>query len=78
MRKIVSAGLKGGTGKTTLAHSLCSALVEEGMRVLLVDLDPQRSLTRACGIQPKRNTPTITQVIMDDLSPLSAVIELRE
>src|SRR5690349_15954047 len=36
---------KGGVGKTTLTVNLASALVEQGLRVLLVDSDPQCNLT---------------------------------
>jgi chromosome partitioning protein len=43
---IVSAGRKGGAGKTTTALNLAGALAETCARVLLIDLDPQASLTR--------------------------------
>lgn len=43
---VVIAGRKGGAGKTTTALNLAGALAERRRRVLLVDLDPQASLTR--------------------------------
>jgi len=41
---------KGGVGKTTCALNLGAALEQMGKRILLVDLDPQGSLSVACGI----------------------------
>lgn len=43
---IAIAGRKGGSGKTTTALNLSGALTEDGRNVLLIDLDPQASLTR--------------------------------
>jgi len=49
-RTIAIANQKGGVGKTTTTLTLGAALVERGRSVLLVDLDPQSSLTIALGI----------------------------
>jgi len=48
MSRIVAvANQKGGQGKTTSTLALGTALAERGYRVLIVDLDPQASLTSA-------------------------------
>jgi chromosome partitioning protein len=43
---------KGGAGKSTTTLNLAGALTEAGRRVLVVDLDPQASLTRLLSDQP--------------------------
>src|SRR5438132_11587138 len=47
---LVVSNQKGGVGKTTTAISLGAELVEQGERVLIVDLDPQANATSGLGI----------------------------
>jgi chromosome partitioning protein len=67
---------KGGVGKTTSTFAIGAALTEIGRRVLMIDLDPQGSLTTACGINPDDLELTIhtymRRVMQDtDAAPLT-------
>lgn len=71
-RVIAVANQKGGVGKTTTTLNLGVALAASGLRVLLVDLDHQASLTMAAGLGDPDRLP----VTVADL--LAAAIDRRE
>jgi chromosome partitioning protein len=57
---------KGGTAKTTSTLNVAAALAERGKRVLMVDLDPQASLTMATGADVTALDLSIYDVLLDE------------
>ena len=55
---------KGGTGKTTTCENLGIGLAMDGKKVLLVDADPQGSLTISMGWQQPDELPTTLSTLM--------------
>src|SRR5438477_4589867 len=77
-RCIAVANQKGGSGKTTTARSLAAALAERGRRVLMVDLDPQASLSEGCGLQLHRLTQTTYQVLIGSAKLADVIAPVEE
>ena len=57
---------KGGTGKSTLSASYAYCIAELGVDVLTIDLDAQQHMTKCLGFEPKRDTPSIYEVLIED------------
>ena len=64
-RTIAVANQKGGVGKSTTCLNLSHALAELGYHVLLVDLDPQSSLTISVGLDLRDLTATIYDILLE-------------
>ena len=63
-RIIAMCNQKGGVGKTTSTINLGAAIAEHGRRVLLVDFDPQGSLTVGLGVNPYDITTSVYDLVM--------------
>ncbi|WP_084342547.1 ParA family protein [Janibacter corallicola] len=75
---IAVANQKGGVAKTTSVASIGAALAELGRRVLLVDLDPQASLTFSLGIDPDAVEVSVNEIVLGQAEVEEALLEAGE
>lgn len=76
-RIVAVANQKGGVGKTTTAINLAAAFAERGLRVLVVDLDPQGNASTGLGIEASERDLTTYDLLIDE-APLHEVIRKTE
>ena len=78
MGRVISfANQKGGVAKTTTTLNLGVALAEQGLKVLLVDLDPQGNLTMSQGLNPDTIERSMFDVLVHRL-PIQEVVHHTE
>ncbi|GAB4589979.1 chromosome partitioning ATPase ParA [Nocardia sp. IFM 10818] len=72
-RIITIANQKGGVGKTTTAVNLAAALAIQGMRVLVIDLDPQGNASTALGIEHHSGIPSSYELLIGECTVQEAI-----
>jgi chromosome partitioning protein len=73
LRVFTVANQKGGVGKTTSAVNIAAALSMGGLRVLVIDLDPQGNASTALAVE-HRDREGIYEVLMG-LTPIESVVQ---
>ena len=76
LRIITVANQKGGVGKTTTTVNIAAALSMGGLRVAVIDLDPQGNASTALGVEHLENAG-IYEVLMGDLTMSQAIQKVK-
>jgi chromosome partitioning protein len=72
-RIMTIANQKGGVGKTTTAVNLAATLAQHGVRVLIIDLDPQGNASTALDVEHHVGTPSVYNTLVED-RPLADIV----
>ena len=72
-RIIAIANQKGGVGKTTTSVNLAAALAETGLRILVIDLDPQGNASTGLGIDIRSLEHTVYDVLLHEATLEDAI-----
>ncbi len=76
-RILTVANQKGGVGKTTTTVNVAAALAMHGLRVLVIDLDPQGNASTALAVPHHAGEPSVYEVLVEG-EPLSSAVHAVE
>jgi chromosome partitioning protein len=78
-RRIVTvANQKGGVGKTTTTVNIAAAMALHGLRVLVIDLDPQGNASTALGIDHHADIPSVYDLLIEGKSLGDVMVDVPE
>lgn len=77
-RIMVVANQKGGVGKTTTAVNIAAGLAQGGLRVLLIDVDPQGNASTALNVPHDEGTVGTYEVLVDQTPLIDAITRCPE
>ena len=76
-KTIAVVNQKGGVGKTTTAVNLTAALHDLGLKVLMVDFDPQANATSGLGVDKRRIKHSVYDVTINGIPAREAVVQTK-
>lgn len=68
---------KGGVGKTTTAVNLAAALHDLGLKILVVDFDPQANATSGLGVNKRKIKHSVYDVLINDVYITDAIVKTK-